>query len=403
MKNNNSNLRISYGFASHGKEEEKRVLAVLREKRTLMGQEVKEFESMAALDFGKKHAVMVNSGSSANLLAVELMHLKPGDEVITPILTFATTVAPLVMKGLVPVFTDVIEGRYTLDESVVESLITKKTKALFIPLLLGNVPDVKKLYKIAKKHKLIVIQDSCDTYGATIDGNPVGKYADIITTSFYGSHIITAGGNGGMVLVDSEKQSNLLKMLRGWGRGSSVMQETEDIRKRYSTKISNISYDAKFIFNEIGYNFLPNEIGAAFGIAQLKKLNAFKKKREKNFAKLLKYFKKYEQYFVLPIQDESISTQWLAFPLCVRDDAPFTRLDIVSFLEKNNMQTRPIFTGNILMQPGFKDIEAHGVGKYPVAERIMKNGFLIGCHHGLTDVHIKRMTEIFNEFLLPFE
>jgi CDP-6-deoxy-D-xylo-4-hexulose-3-dehydrase len=179
-------IRITYAMAVHDHKETARVVKVFDEHRTIMGRETKEFEESVAKLFGKKYGIMVNSGSSANLLAVELMNLPEGSEVITPLLTFATTVAPLVQKGLVPVFTDVIAGTYQTDIDQIEKLITKKTKALFIPLLLGNVPDLVKLRAIAKKHKLIFVEDSCDTLGALFAGKPTGEYSDISTTSFYG-------------------------------------------------------------------------------------------------------------------------------------------------------------------------------------------------------------------------
>ncbi|MDO8658722.1 MAG: aminotransferase class I/II-fold pyridoxal phosphate-dependent enzyme [Candidatus Levybacteria bacterium] len=393
-------LRIPYALAVHGTEEKNRVVKVLDEHRTNTGKETVEFEKKIARLFGKKFGIMVNSGSSANLLAIELLNLEEGAEVITPILTFSTTVAPLIKHRLVPVFVDVTPGKYTIAIDDIEKLITKKTKALLIPLLLGNVPDMQRLSKIAKKHKLFLIEDSCDTLGATFKSVPTGVYSDIVTTSFFGSHIITAGGNGGMIVVDKIKWRNKAKILRGWGRSSSLFSESEDISKRFKTKIGSIPYDAKFIFEDVGYNFLPSEMGASFGNAQLGKLSTFRKKREWNFIKLLDFFKKYEKYFILPDQDPLVRTQWLAFPLTIRKNAPFTRLEVVTYLEKNNVQTRPIFTGNILAQPGFKNISnRYRHDDFPVTNHIMERGFLIGCHHGLEEKHVSRLKELFSIFL----
>lgn len=403
MNKTSKSLRVPYGQAVHGKEETKNVVKVLNENRTIAGQDVREFESKVAKIFGKKFGIMVNSGSSANLLAVEVLNLPEGSEVITPILTFSTTVMPLIKAGLIPVFADVRPGEYVIDIDQIEKLITKKTRALMIPLLLGNVPDLERLQKIAKKYKLILIEDSCDTLGATFKGKPSGKYSDISTTSFYGSHIITAGGNGGMVVLNDQKLVDKTKVLRGWGRTSSIFGESEDIKKRFTMKLNNVPYDAKFIFDSIGYNFMPSEIGAAFGLAQLKKLPKFKIIREKNFASLLKFFQKYEKYFILPKQDKRVRTQWLAFPFTIKPDAPFTRLEIVTHLEKNNIQTRPIFTGNIMKQPGFKNINAKmPLKSYENTEDVMKRGFVIGCHHGLEEKHIKKLKETFTSFLDKF-
>src|SRR3990167_3563732 len=393
-------LRVPYGQAVHGKEETKNVLKVLNEHRTIAGIDVREFESKVAKIFGKKFGIMVNSGSSANLLAIEILNLPAGSEVITPILTFSTTVMPLIKAGLIPVFTDVQPGEYVIDVDQIEKNITKKTRALMIPLLLGNVPDLERLQKIAKKHKLYIIEDSCDTLGATFKGRPSGKYSDISTTSFYGSHIITAAGNGGMLMMNDPKLRDATKILRGGGRTSSIFGTSEDIKKRFTMKLNNVPYDAKFIFDKIGYNFMPSEIGAAFGLAQLKKLPIFKKTLEKNFADLLKFFQKYEKFFILPRQDKRVRTQWLAFPLTIKKEAPFTRLEIVTFLEKNNIQTRPIFTGNIMKQPGFTKIP-HRIAKNrcPETNDIMERGFIVGCHHGMNQEHLRKLERVFSSFL----
>lgn len=396
-------LRVTYALAVHGEEEEKRVLQVMREHRTNMGKETKEFEERTSEAFGSKYGVMVNSGSAANLVAVELMDLPAGSEVITPILTFATTVAPLVQKGLVPVFADVIEGKYVIDVDQIEQLITKKTRALMIPLLFGNVPDMERLAKIAKKHNLFFIADSCDTFGATYKGKLVGKYADATTTSFFGAHIITTGGNGGMVMVNTKEWYDKARMLRGWGRSSSIFSESESVDKRFGYKLDGIEYDAKFIFDIIGYNLLPNEMCAAFGNVQLDRLPKFKKTREKNFAQLQKFFKKYENFFIIPIQDKEVETQWMNFPLVIREGAPFERIPLVKFLEGNNIQTRPLFTGNILKQPGFKNIK-HKVqkGGFPITDAAMERGLLIGCHHGMEKEHVEKLENTFDEFLKPY-
>lgn len=403
MSSMKSTLRIPYGQAVHDNREATRVLKVINEHRTMMGREVEEFEKKSALNFGKKFGIMVNSGSSANLLAIELLKLPKGSEVITPLLTFATTVMPLIKCGLVPVFADVTPGTYVINVDEVEKLVTKKTKALMIPLLLGNVPDLERLRKIAKKHNLFFIEDSCDTYGATFTNKPTGSFSDITTTSFYGSHIITAGGNGGMLLLNRKEWYDRSRVLRGWGRSSSIFSESESIVMRFKKKIEGIEYDAKFIFDEIGYNFTPSEIGAAFGNAQLDKLPKFKKTREKNFQNLLKFFKQYEDFFILPLQDKRVSTQWLAFPLTIRSNNPFKRMEIVKYLEEMNVQTRPIFTGNILKQPGFKNIEHRVIKKRSyVTDEIMERSFVFGCHHGLTDTHIERLKELFSQFLKKY-
>lgn len=402
-KKSQQHIRVPYGQAVHGKEETERVVRVLEEHRSIFGLETIMFEKSVTKLYNKKFGIMVNSGSSANLLAFELLNLPKGSEVITPLLTFATTVGPLVMKGLVPAFVDVEPGTYNMNVDEVEQLITKKTKAIMMPLLLGNAPDIEKLKKLAKKYKLYFVEDSCDTLGAKFAGKPTGSYTDISVTSFYGSHIITAGGGGGMIMMNKPEWRDRAKVLRGWGRTSSLFGESEDIAIRFKGKIGSIPYDAKFIFDEIGYNFMPMEMGSAFGNAQLKKLPTFRKTRERNFANLHRFFQQYEEFFILPKQHPKLKTQWLAFPLTLRKNAPFERLALATHLEKANIQTRPIFTGDITKQPGFKHIiyKKH-VGRYTATEDVMKRGIVFGCHHGLEQKHIDRIKEVFASFLKKY-
>jgi CDP-6-deoxy-D-xylo-4-hexulose-3-dehydrase len=403
-KNDNGNLRVPYALAVHDERENKRILAVLNEHRTNTGRETYEFEDRSTKYFGKKYATMVNSGSSANLLAFELLNLPKGSEIITPLLTFSTTVSPLLKKGLIPVFVDVEPGTYQINIDQIESMITKKTRALMIPLLLGNIPNMERLRQIAKKHKLFFVEDSCDTYGGKYKGKPTGTYSDITTTSFFGSHIITAAGNGGMILLDNPKWHKRAKILRGWGRNSSIFSESEDIKKRFAKKLGNIPYDAKFIFSEIGYNLLPVEMSAAFANVQLDKLETFRKTRVHNFSYLYNFFKKYEHLFILPTQDPDADTQWLAFPLTIKKKTPFTRLEIVTYLENNNIQTRPIFTGNILKQPGFRKIPHKIINNgCPVTNEIMEQGFIVGCHHGMNQKHLTKLERVFSAFLKPYK
>ncbi|MCL4418661.1 MAG: DegT/DnrJ/EryC1/StrS family aminotransferase [Patescibacteria group bacterium] len=403
MSKNPKGLRVPYALAVHGEEEEKRVLAVLREHRTNTGRETREFEEHVPKLFGKKYGIMVNSGSSANLLAFELLNLPEGSEVITPLLTFSTTVAPIIQKKLIPVFADVEQGKYIVNLDQVEKLISKKTKALMIPLLLGNVPDMKRLHAIAKRHNLFLVEDSCDTLGPTFDKKHTGFYTDITTTSFFGSHIITAGGNGGMIMVNRSDWKDKAKVLRGWGRSSALFGETENIDMRFRAKVGGMPYDAKFVFDAVGYNMLPVEMASAFGNVQLKKLPRFRKIRERNFAYLHRFFKTYEDLFILPIQDKLVKTQWITFPLTISKTAPFKRLELVKYLEENNIQTRPIFAGNILKQSGFKNIQKRVLnGNYPFTNEVMERGFVIGCHQGLEKKHLIKIEEVFKRFLKKY-
>tara|TARA_B110000014_G_scaffold229940_1_gene191119 strand:- start:323 stop:1528 length:1206 start_codon:yes stop_codon:yes gene_type:complete len=401
MNEDMNELRVPYGMAVHDIEEENAVLEIIKNKKTIMGDKVKQFEKEVSTLFGKKLGIMVNSGSSANLLAFEVLDIPENSEVITPILTFATTLSPIIKKGLTPVFVDVEPETYIVNIDQIEQSITSKTKALMIPSLLGNVPNMKRLKKIADDNNLIFIEDSADTLGATFDDIPTGKFSDISTTSFYGSHIITAAGEGGMICCNDEKIDEKCRILRGWGR-SSAINESEKIEDRFSIKLDDIPYDSKFIFAQIGYNFLPTEISAAFGLIQLKKLNRFAQIRQKNFENLNSFFMS-EKFFKLPKQLPQVKTSWLAFPLTINSDAPFSRIEIVKYLESHGIQTRPVFTGNVLRQPAFKEINYKNMEReFDVANNIMRNSFLIGCNHGLNDEHLEKIKETFKSFLDKF-
>lgn len=391
-------IHVPYGKTVHGEEEIEAVVNALRTS-TQMGKHVNEMEEKVSALFNKKFGIMVNSGSSANYLAIEILQLPEGSEVITPALTFSTTVAPLVKNKLVPVFIDVEPGTYNIDVAQIEAMITSKTKALMIPNLLGNLPDWKQLRTIADKYNLIVIEDSADTLGATVDGLPVGRFTDLSTTSFYGSHVINCAGNGGMLCVNTEELARRTKLLRSWGRRSSLFVESEAIENRFNIDVDGIPYDAKFVFEALGYNLEPSEIGAAFGLVQLTKLENNIASRSAWFKRHTEFFTAYEDWFILPKQLPNSHTGWLAFPVTIRDDAPFTRTQLQIFLEKRNIQTRTIFTGNVLRHPGFKHISRReSTNGYPHTDQVMRGGMLYACHHGLTDEMVAHVHESFDDF-----
>ncbi|MDA9768209.1 aminotransferase class I/II-fold pyridoxal phosphate-dependent enzyme [Candidatus Pelagibacter sp.] len=400
MNKKKNYLRVPYGLSVHGKDEIKAVENVLKNS-TQMGVNVFSFEKKVSKLFNKKYGLMVNSGSSALMLAMEAINLPKGSEVITPALTFSTTVSYIVRNGLIPVFIDVREGTYCVDESQIKSLITKKTKAILAPNLLGNLVNWKKIFLFLKKKNILIIEDSADTLGATHKGKSTGSYTDISITSFYGSHIINCAGNGGMVCFNDRNHYLKAKLLRSWGRSSSLYDEnSERIENRFNVKISGIPYDKKFIFEAIGHNLEPSELGAAFGLVQLKKLKKNLHLRQKNFNIHSKFFKNYSKFFILPKQLEYSKTGWLAYPLTIRQDSPFTRTEMQIFLEKRNIQTRVIFTGNITRQPGFKKIKMKKCRNgYPESDSVMKNGILLGCHHGLTKNMILHMHNSIEGFI----
>jgi len=391
-------IHVPYGKTVHGEEEIAAVVNVLRTS-TQMGKHVREMESRVADLYKKNYGIMVNSGSSALYLAADLLDYPAGTEIITPALTFSTTVAPIVKKGWIPAFVDVEEGTYNVDASKVEAMITPNTKAMIIPNLIGNLPNWKQLREIADKYNLFVLEDSADTLGAEIDGASSGRFTDMSTTSFYGSHIINCGGNGGMLCVNEEAHFNRGKLLRSWGRSSSLFVESEKIENRFNVEIDGIPYDAKFVFEEPGYNIEPSEMGAAFGIVQLNKLAQNIDARTANYIKLREFFTQYEEFFILPKQLPNSRTGWLAIANTVRDTAPFIRRDLQIFLEKRNIQTRTVFTGNILRQPGFKNVAAKkAVDGYPESDKVMRGGMLMACHHGLNNEQISHIMESVTAF-----
>jgi len=382
-------MKISYGKNVYGAEEIAAVNKTLRIS-TQMGKSVNKFENKVAKFFSKKYGLMVNSGSSALTLAMDVLNIKKGDEIITPCLNFGTAVSSIILAQATPIFVDIEIDTLQIDIKQIEEKITKKTKAVLIPNLIGNIPNWKKINEISKKYKLKIIEDSADTLGATINKKPTGIYSDISITSFYGSHVISCAGNGGMFLTNDVKYFKRAKILRSWGRMSTLLADSENIKKRLDIKLSGIEFDKKFVFSEVGYNFEPSEIGASFGLIQLKKFSKFAKKRNLNFNLHKKFFSKYEDYFITPRIDKNIQTNFLAYPVIIKKNKKFDKKKMQIFLERNNIQTRPIFSGNILRHPAFQKLisSRNKLKSYVNSDYIMKHGLLIGCHQGLNKKNI---------------
>ena len=381
----NQYIRVPYGCTVHGQEEINAVVEVLKTS-TQMGKNVAELESRIAKDFDKPYGIMVNSGSSALYLAVETLNLPPQSEIITPALTFATTVASIVKNGHVPSFVDVKPGTYCIDVDKIEQMITDKTAAVSIPNLLGNISQWDRIKEICDKHRLKIIEDSADTLGAKLNGKSSGFCSDISITSFYGSHVINGAGNGGMLCVSTQEQNDKARLLRSWGRSSSLHNDAESIESRLNVDVDGIEYDAKFVFESIGYQLEPSEMSAAFALEQYKKLSKNIELRRKHFQEQLSFFSNYKDWFILPQETKGSYTGWLAFPLTVKENAPFSRKEMQIFLEKRNIQTRTVMTGNIMRQPGFRNIVKKTTAEgYKVADQVMIGGILLACHHGLTD------------------
>ena len=383
LKSNQEEIkkRVLYASVVYGDEEKQAVADSLENQWLASGPLVKKFEEEVSKRFGKKYGIAVNSGSSANLLAVASLKLPKGSKVITPGLTFATTVSEIVHNGLVPVFIDGVIGRYVIDESQIEAAIDSNTSAIMVPQLIGGICDMVKLKALADKYNLKLIDDCCDSLAPRLHGVTVASYADVTTTSFYGSHIITACGVGGMLMTDSKEIRDIALTLRDWGR---VGNDAEGFVERFNFEIDQIPYDSKFLYSELGYNLKLNEASAAFGLEQLKKLPGFKIQRAINFNTYVERLGKHSDKFYLPELIEGAETTWLALPITIKEGAGFTRYELLSYLEEKGIQTRVLFSGNITRHPIYKSVKFEIASDMKNADYIMANGFLLGAHHGMT-------------------
>ena len=369
-------------FESYGEEEIKAVEKCLRDGWLAgFGPRSIEFEKKIAKEFGKKFGVFVNSGSSACLLAIAALDLPKNSKIITPALTFSTTLAPIIQLGYIPVFVDSNLTSYVPNVQDILDAITDEVKAIMVPNLIGNKPNWKLLKEELKKigrEDIFVIEDSADTVTYTED-------SDISTTSFYASHIITAGGMGGMVMFNDEKQVKRALMYRDWGR---IGDNSENMDDRFAHDVDGIPYDYKFLYGVLGYNMKCSEMSAAFGLVQLERFQEFKHKRRANTARYLENLKDVEQ-ILLP--DDSIEPNWLAIPLQTE-----RRLELLTFLEENNIQTRVTFAGNVTRHPIYREY----LQEFPNADTVMKNGFLLGAHHGMeledVDYVCSKIKQFFN-------
>jgi len=363
-------------FEAYGEEEIQAVTECLRDGWLAPGPRTDEFEAKVAESFGKKVGLMCNSGSSANMIGLCAMGLQPGDEIVTPACTFSTVVAPMEQLGLKPVFCDVIPGRYVPSVDQILAAITPKTKCLFIPNLVGSKIDWKDLRARAPKG-IWLFEDSCDTMTHTLE-------SDISVISFYASHIITAGGLGGMVMFNDQKLKDKALMFRDWGR---IGNNSEDMSERFAHKVDGIEYDFKFLYGCIGYNMKACEMNAAFGLAQFKKLDKLKAIRRANINRYCERLKAANTSYVLPVDHNDYD--WLAFPLMHKD-----RTGVLRFLENNEVQIRVCFAGNITRHPAYR----HYLQDFPKADQIMAEAFLIGAHHGITFEDVDRVCDLLIEY-----
>ena len=335
-----------------------------------------EFEEKVSALFGKKHGLFVNSGSSAILLGLNALNLNKEDEVLTPACTFSTTLAPIIQCGLKPIFCDVEIGTYVPTAEQICEKITEKTKVVLLPNLIGSKPDWAKIREKVGPN-IILFEDSADTITLTPE-------SDISITSFYSSHLITAAGSGGMVMFNDEKLLKRATMFRDWGR---IGDNSEDVKTRFEFSIDGIPYDYKFLYGAVGYNMKSSELNAAFGLVQIARIEEIRHKRRQVFNRYLENLKELSDKLVMPVN--TFNSDWLAIPFMTE-----RRLELLTYLEDNNIQTRVCFAGNVTRHPVYREY----LEEFPNSDRIMAEGFLLGAHHGMTVEDVDYVCSKIREF-----
>ena len=371
------------------------------------GRFAAQFEKEFAHFFGLRHAILVNSGSSANLVALSALTspqlgeraLHPGDEVITVAAGFPTTVNPILQNNLVPVFIDVTIPTYNVDVTQLDAALSSKTRAVMIAHTLGNPFDLEAVSAFCKGHNLWLIEDCCDALGATYNGKSVGTYGDIATVSFYPAHHITMG-EGGAVLTDNPKLKKSVESFRDWGRDcwcETGKDNTCGVRFEHQLGDLPFGYDHKYIYSHIGYNLKATDMQAAIGVAQLQKLPAFIEARRANFAYLHSGLRNLQEFFILPEAEPNSQPSWFGFPIAVRPEAPFTRNQLIQFLESRKIGTRLLFGGNLVRQPAYRNVPYRIVGSLENADFVMNQVFWIGVYPGLTHPMLDYVIESFHQ------
>ena len=376
------------------------------------GRYAQKFEKEFAKFLGVKYCLLTNSGSSANLLAMSALtspklgkkRLKPGDEVITTACGFPTTLNPIIQNNLKPVFVDVELGTYNIQAEMIEEAISEKTKAIFVAHTLGNPVNINEIKKIAEKHDLWFIEDNCDALGSKYAERYTGSYGHVSTFSFYPAHHITMG-EGGAVLTNDPLLKEIIASFRDWGRDCWCEPGCDNTcGKRFGWQLGDLpfGYDHKYVYSHVGYNLKVTDMQAAIGVEQLKKLPKFIEVRKSNFKTIYDALEPYSNYILLPQVEEEADPSWFGFTIIVREDAPFTRDDLVNHLESNKIATRMLFGGNLTKQPAYKDIDFRVVGSLENTDNVMNNLFWIGVYPGITEEKMKYLLKTFEEFFKEF-
>jgi CDP-6-deoxy-D-xylo-4-hexulose-3-dehydrase len=371
------------------------------------GRYADQFEKRLSAQFGLRHALLVNSGSSANLVAFSSLtspelgkrRLKRGDEVITVAAGFPTTVNPIVQNGCIPVFVDVDIPTYNIDVSQLEAALSDRTRAVMIAHTLGNPFDLKSVREFCDQHNLFLVEDCCDALGSTFDGKHVGTYGDFATVSFYPAHHITMG-EGGAVLTNTGRMKVIAESFRDWGRACWCAPGVENTcGKRFGHQLGDLpfGYDHKYAYSNVGYNLKVTDMQASIGLAQMDKLDDFVAARRTNFKRLWDGLSHLQDTLLLPEATPNSDPSWFGFPIAVKDGAPFERKTIVQFLEANNVATRQLFAGNIVRQPAYVDVEHRQIGDLKNSDFVMNRVFWIGLYPGLGEAEIGYMVDIIDE------
>ena len=373
------------------------------------GRFAEEFETALAKTVGVRHTLLVNSGSSANLLALASLtsprlgerRLQPGDEIITTATSFPTTINPIIQNGLLPVFLDVepLEtGTYNIDPRFLEEAYSPRTRGVMVAHTLGNPFNLDAVTDFVNRHELYLIEDTCDALGAQYRGRTVGTFGQLATVSFYPAHHITMG-EGGAVLTNSSALKKLVESFRDWGRDCWCLPgEANTCGKRFDWQLGELphGYDHKYIYSHIGYNLKATDLQAAIGVAQLKKLPRFIEIRRRNFQLLKDGLRRWEKFLILPEATPHAEPSWFGFPLTIREEARFARRALIQYLEENQIRTRLLFGGNILRQPAYRDVPRRVIGGLPQADRVMARTFWIGVYPGITPDMIQYVIDKFD-------
>jgi len=377
------------------------------------GRFSEQFAEKISEFLGINNVILVNSGSSANLLAFSALtseklgdkRIKPGDEVICVAAAFPSTISPIIQNNCIPIFVDVDIPTYNINIEMMNKAVSERTKCIFLAHTLGNPFNVNAVMELAEKYDLWVIEDNCDAFGSKYNGKYTGTFGHISTISFYPAHHITTG-EGGAVCTNDELLARIIKSFRDWGRDCYCAPgENNTCGKRFSQKFGDLplGYDHKYVYSEIGYNLKMTDLQASIGSAQMDKLLDFCERRKENFNKYNKIFEKYPDFFILPIATENSDPAWFSYIVTVKENAPFNRNEITTFLNNRLVETRNLFAGNVIKQPAFKNKKYKVVGDLRNTDFIMNNTFFLGTYPGINDEKISYIESLIDEFIKKYQ